>query len=176
MGSFVTDPVWGAIHTLNSVLAYLFVMTKSQVPGVSRPGELGNTRTERPVADVAKCVWCRTPLPVQTGSGRPRRFCTQACKQWDWVARQRASELALSEDELVVTRSELDALRDQIFVPVFLHDDLNRNQLQNDHLNMDLLRLDDLVQIEHLVLFRNDKLIEQIFWQFLNLHADHRLV
>jgi len=32
------------------------------------------------------------------------------------VARQRASELALSEDELVVTRSELDALRDQIFI------------------------------------------------------------
>jgi len=127
VGSFVTDPVWGAIHTLNSVLAYLFVMTKSQVPGVSRPGELGNTRTERPVADVAKCVWCRTPLPVQTGSGRPRRFCTQACKQWDWVARQRASELALSEDELVVTRSELDALRDQIFILKCAIDDVEQD-------------------------------------------------
>ena len=64
----------------------------------------------------------------------------------------------------------------QIFVPVFLHDDLNRNQLQNDHLNKDLLHLDDLVQIEHLVLFQNDKLTEQIFWQFLNLRVDHRLV
>jgi len=32
------------------------------------------------------------------------------------VARQRASELNLSENELVITRTELDTLRDQIFV------------------------------------------------------------
>lgn len=82
----------------------------------SRPGQVGNTQSPRPKLDYSRCVWCRTPLPKQTGSGRPRRFCTQACKQWDWVARQRATELALSEDELVVTRSALDALRDQIFI------------------------------------------------------------
>ena len=102
-------------------------MTKSHDLGVARPDELGSTRTERPVTDVSKCVWCRTPLPVQTGSGRPWRFCTQACKQWDWVARQRASELALSEDELVVTRSELDALRDQIFILKCAIDDVEQD-------------------------------------------------
>ncbi len=32
------------------------------------------------------------------------------------MARQRASELNLSENELVITRTELDTLRDQIFV------------------------------------------------------------
>lgn len=63
-----------------------------------------------------RCQWCRTPLKIQAGAGRPRRFCTQACRQWDWVARQRASELQLSENELVMSRSELDALRDQIFI------------------------------------------------------------
>ena len=102
-------------------------MTKSHDMAVISLGELGSTRTERPVADVAKCVWCRTPLPIQTGSGRPRRFCTQACKQWDWVARQRASELALSEDELVVTRTELDALRDQIFILKCAIDDVEQD-------------------------------------------------
>jgi hypothetical protein len=32
------------------------------------------------------------------------------------VARQRASELELSENELVMTRDELDTLKDQIYV------------------------------------------------------------
>jgi hypothetical protein len=32
------------------------------------------------------------------------------------VSRQRATELALSENELVMTRDELDALKDQIYV------------------------------------------------------------
>ncbi len=38
------------------------------------------------------------------------------------MSRQRASELALSENELVMTRDELDALKDQIYV---LHCALN---------------------------------------------------
>ncbi len=32
------------------------------------------------------------------------------------MARQRAAELQLSENELVISRTELDALRDQIFI------------------------------------------------------------
>ncbi|TSA54016.1 MAG: hypothetical protein D4R44_02395 [Actinobacteria bacterium] len=63
-----------------------------------------------------KCRWCRNPLAQGAGSGRPKKYCSQACRQWDWVARQRATELALSEDELVITRTERDTLRDQIFV------------------------------------------------------------
>ena len=51
----------------------------------------------------------------------------------------------------------------QIFAQVFLHDDLNKIQLRNDQPNKGLLRLDDLAQIEHLILFRNDMLIAQIF-------------
>jgi hypothetical protein len=63
-----------------------------------------------------RCAWCRVPIVQSASAGRPRRFCTQACRQWDWVSRQRASELQLSEDELVVIRSKLHALRDQIYV------------------------------------------------------------
>ncbi len=74
-----------------------------------------------------RCEWCRTPLPQRDGVGRPRRFCTQACRQWDWVARQRASELKLSENELVMTRGELNALRDQIFVLKCAIDDVERD-------------------------------------------------
>lgn len=52
----------------------------------------------------------------RSGPGRPKEFCSQACRQWDWVGRQRARELQISEDELIVTRSELDALYDELYV------------------------------------------------------------
>jgi len=79
-------------------------------------GVLHNTQTIVVTTDHVKCRWCRNPLAPTSGAGRPREFCSQACRQWDWVARQRATELALSEDELVITRTERDTLRDQIFV------------------------------------------------------------
>ena len=55
-------------------------------------------------------------MAANSGPGRPKKFCSQKCRQWDWVSRQRADELALSENELVVTRQELDDLKDMIFV------------------------------------------------------------
>lgn len=63
-----------------------------------------------------RCRWCRHVLVTSSGPGRPREFCSQRCRQWDWVSRQRASELELSENELVMTRDELDHLKDQIYV------------------------------------------------------------
>lgn len=43
------------------------------------------------------------------------------------MARQRASELQLSENELVVTRGELNSLRDHIFVLKCAIDDVERD-------------------------------------------------
>ncbi|MCU1361732.1 MAG: hypothetical protein JWN99_3021 [Ilumatobacteraceae bacterium] len=64
----------------------------------------------------ARCRWCRSALPARQGAGRPREFCSQRCRQWDWVSRQRARELALSDGELVMARTELDGLHDDLFV------------------------------------------------------------
>jgi hypothetical protein len=55
-------------------------------------------------------------LGVATGAGRPRLYCKQACRQRDYESRRRAAELGLGEHELVVTRAELEALRDRLFV------------------------------------------------------------
>ncbi|MFM8249055.1 MAG: hypothetical protein ACKOPL_09370 [Acidimicrobiaceae bacterium] len=77
--------------------------------------ELAGMQSEK-LVDSSRCHWCRSPISQRSGAGRPRRFCSQSCRQWDWVARQRANELALSEDELVIARKELDALRDQVYV------------------------------------------------------------
>ena len=67
-------------------------------------------------AEKSRCRWCRHVLVQRTGPGRPATFCSQRCRQWDWVSRQRAADLQLSENELIMTRDELDALKDQIYV------------------------------------------------------------
>lgn len=48
--------------------------------------------------------------------GRPRVFCSQACRQWHWVGKQRADELQLNESELIVAKGELDQLHDELYV------------------------------------------------------------
>ena len=63
-----------------------------------------------------RCRWCGRPLPSAAPTGRPRAYCRRACRQRDYEARQRARELGLSEGELVMTRAELDGLRDQLYV------------------------------------------------------------
>lgn len=84
---------------------YDFVMTESSSDEVAAGGV-----PER------RCRWCRFPLDARGGPGRPREFCSQRCRQWDWVSRQRARELELSDGELVMARSELDALHDDLYV------------------------------------------------------------
>ena len=85
-----------------------------------RPDE---TELER----AARCRWCRRVLPERTGPGRPRRFCSQRCRQWDWVSRQRARELQISEDELVIARAELEALHDDLYVLACAVEDAERD-------------------------------------------------
>ncbi len=74
-----------------------------------------------------RCAWCRRILPERTGPGRPKKFCSQACRQWDWVHRQRADELQLSENELVVARDALDQLRDDLYVLACAIEDTERD-------------------------------------------------
>ncbi len=63
----------------------------------------------------SRCKWCRRVLPPQK-LGRPREFCSQACRQWHWVGKQRAAELQLNETELIVAKDELDQLHDELYV------------------------------------------------------------
>lgn len=76
--------------------------------------------------DKPRCRWCRRTMTPATGPGRPREFCSQACRQWDWVARQRARDLKLSEDQLVMTRSELNELHDALYVLACAVQDVRR--------------------------------------------------
>ncbi len=79
------------------------------------------------MTETPRCRWCRRVLPERAGPGRPRQFCSQKCRQWDWVARQRAHELELSDGELVVARAELDRLHDDLYVLACAVDDTDKD-------------------------------------------------
>jgi hypothetical protein len=64
---------------------------------------------------------------VRGGRGRPARFCKQSCRQRDYEARRHAAELGLSEGELVVTREELESVRDRLFVLECALEDVERD-------------------------------------------------
>jgi hypothetical protein len=62
------------------------------------------------------CRWCGRRFSAGTRVGRPRLYCKQSCRQRDYEARRRSLELGLGEHELVVTREELESMRDRLFV------------------------------------------------------------
>lgn len=80
-----------------------FVTVTKQQPGPTAPGEKTPTR----------CRWCRRPVE-QPLTGRRREFCRASCRQRSYEARRRAGDLGLADDELVVTRNELDDARDRL--------------------------------------------------------------
>lgn len=74
----------------------------------------------------ARCRRCGRPFLVQR-TGRPRRYCRDSCRQMDYQARRRAKELGLSESELVMARSELEQLRDALYVLEAAVEDVDRD-------------------------------------------------
>lgn len=79
------------------------------------------------MTELRRCRWCRRALPERSGPGRKREFCSARCRQWDWVSRQRAKELELSEGELVVAKASLDELHDELYVLACAVDDVERD-------------------------------------------------
>jgi hypothetical protein len=63
-----------------------------------------------------QCAWCGRRFESSSGPGRPRQYCKRSCRQRDYEARRQASERGLDEDELIITRAELNELRDRLFV------------------------------------------------------------
>ena len=64
---------------------------------------------------------------VERRAGRKREFCSQACRQRDYISRLRAQDAGLSEAELVIARAELDELRDKLYVLECAIDDVRRD-------------------------------------------------
>jgi hypothetical protein len=82
--------------------------------------------------EAARCRWCGRPYEAASGPGRPRRYCRRSCRQRDYEARRRASELGLGENELVVTREELHELKDRLYLLAQTVDDVERDLTDDD--------------------------------------------
>jgi hypothetical protein len=104
-----------------------------------------------------KCLWCRFPVAQNEGPGRPRRYCKRSCRQRDFEARQRAAAHGVDEFEarqraaahgvdehdILLARSEVNRLRDEIFVLQCAVEDAERDlvdaKVANDY--NDIIRL-----------------------------------
>ena len=84
-------------------------------------------RAEGGEGEPLRCQWCRKVILVTKPVGRPRKFCSHACRQWDWVASQRARASNLGPDELIVARAELDGLRDDLYALACAVEDVERD-------------------------------------------------
>jgi hypothetical protein len=74
-----------------------------------------------------RCRWCGRGFARTEGPGRPAKYCRRSCRQRDYEARRRAKELGLGETELVMARSELDDLRDALYVLEAAVEDVDRD-------------------------------------------------
>jgi len=74
-----------------------------------------------------RCAWCGRGYDASAGPGRPRRYCKASCRQRDYESRRRSAELGLNEGELVVTRAELEGLRDRLYVLRCAVEDVDRD-------------------------------------------------
>ena len=79
-----------------------------------------------------RCRWCGSAYESAAGPGRPRLYCRRSCRQRDYEARRRAAELGLGEHELIVTRQELNELRDRLFVLAETVKDVERDLTDDD--------------------------------------------
>jgi hypothetical protein len=89
----------------------------------------------------ARCRWCRRVIVRNPGPGRPRQFCRQRCRQWDWVSRQRAADLALGVNEIVINRDELDKLHDDLYMLAAAVQDTERDLADGGELSKAELRV-----------------------------------
>ncbi|RLK59064.1 hypothetical protein [Actinokineospora cianjurensis] len=72
-------------------------------PGRRRPGRAN------------PCGWCGAQLPDETGTGRRRRYCAQACRQRAYERRTAVQRGGLPEDAVVLSTAEFADLQDRLF-------------------------------------------------------------
>jgi hypothetical protein len=71
------------------------------------------TRTE-----IRHCGWCGQRLPAESKAGkvgRPRRYCSQSCRQRAYERRSAVQRGGLPEDAVVLSAAELADLQDRLF-------------------------------------------------------------
>lgn len=61
------------------------------------------------------CGWCGRQLPDESGVGRRRRYCGQACRQRAYEQRTGVQRAGLASDAVVLSGAEFTDLQDRLF-------------------------------------------------------------
>lgn len=64
---------------------------------------------------MARCAYCRRPLALRPGPGRPARYCRRSHRQRAYEARRRAAEASLADGQVIVVQAQLDRLHDRLY-------------------------------------------------------------
>jgi hypothetical protein len=75
----------------------------------------GHQVSEHKDGEPRRCGWCRRVLAQQGSVGRPRLYCTQACRQRAYEQRSATARAGLPDDVVLVSRAELDGLQDRLY-------------------------------------------------------------
>lgn len=99
-----------------------FVTVTKQSGRVSPTEKRGDDKPTR-------CAWCSRALPTRSPQAIGRRaiYCRRSCRQRAYEARRRSAELGIGDDDLVITRNELDDANDRLFEIRLLAADARRD-------------------------------------------------
>lgn len=63
---------------------------------------------------VTSCTWCGKEL-VNTGRGRPRKYCSRSCKQRAYEQRHNVAGTSIPAEAVIIHPDRVAALRDSLF-------------------------------------------------------------
>lgn len=78
-------------------------------------------------ATVQRCQWCGRRFAPTPGPGRPRRYCRQGCRQQAFLARKLAATHGLGDDDLIVSRAQLEDLQSRLYCLQAALEDVDRD-------------------------------------------------
>jgi hypothetical protein len=83
-------------------------------------------RRPKPV-DEQRCRWCGRPFRNAPGRGRPRLYCRAGCRQQAFLARKLAAAHGLGDDDVIVSRPEVEALQSHLYCLQAALEDVDRD-------------------------------------------------
>ena len=78
-------------------------------------------------ATVQRCQWCGRRFAPTPGPGRPRRYCRQGCRQQAFLARKLAAAHGLGDDDLIVSRAQIEDLQSRLYCLQAALEDVDRD-------------------------------------------------
>ncbi|CAF21486.1 MULTISPECIES: hypothetical protein [Corynebacterium] len=68
----------------------------------------------RPNQQTTKCSWCGKDV-ASTGRGRPRKYCSQACRQRAYEQRNNVSGTSIPAEAVIMSPDRASELKDSLF-------------------------------------------------------------